>query len=198
MPHSGTTLRCREVGRRITELAAESLAESHPARHAIRASEQAARAIEVAPVERLAHQRTADTLAVDEELVDLLHREAVHGPRHPQGLDRALAAPGEVEVVADHEVTRAETRDQQAVDELGGRHAPHAIVEAQYHHAVHAAGREGLSFSRRRVRRAGAAAPSKYSRGVGSNVTTTAGTPRADARSRNAAMMCWCPRCTPS
>ena len=30
--------------------------------------------------------------------------------------------------------------------ELGGRHAPHAIVEAQHHHAIHAEGLQGLEL----------------------------------------------------
>jgi len=38
------------------------------------------RAIQVALVERLTHQRTAHPLAIEQELPDLLHREAVHGP----------------------------------------------------------------------------------------------------------------------
>jgi hypothetical protein len=77
----------------------------------------------------------------------------------PQGLDRALAAPCEVEVVADHHVAHAEPVHQQALHELVGAHALHAPVETQHHDAVHAVQRERLQFlaQAREARRRGGA-----------------------------------------
>jgi len=99
-----------------------------------------------------------------------------------------------VEIVADHDVMHAEALDEQPVHELRGRHARMRSLNRSTTTRSTPQDCSASSFSRSRVSRDGAADPSKYSRGVGSKVTTTAGTASCDARSRSAAMMCWWPR----
>ena len=136
----------RKVGRREAQRAAKLLAHPDAPGHPVGAPEQARRAIEVAAVQRLAHQRAADSLAVEQELAHLLDREPVLQPGCPQRLDRAFAAPREMKIVPDHDVTRAEASHQQAIDELAGAHAAHLRVEAQHDHAIHAVERQRFEF----------------------------------------------------
>jgi len=67
-------------------------------------------------------------------------------PGLPQRVGGTFAAPGEVEVMPDHDMARAETADQQPIDEFLRRHVAHAVVEAQYDDPVDAVELERLEL----------------------------------------------------
>ncbi len=183
-----------QVGRRIPELAAELLAAADPARHPVRPPEQHARPLEVAPPQRLADQRTRHALALDQELPDLLHLEPMLSASRAQRLDRSLAAPREVEIVADDQVPRAKSAHQQPVNELCRAHALHPPVEPEHHGSLDPVERQRFDFLAESHQACWRRVSLEEFPRCRLEVTTVAGSPSLLECATSVASMCWCPR----
>jgi hypothetical protein len=115
--------------------------------------------------ERLAHQRTADAIAVDDELPHFLDRETVGETRFPKRLDVSFATPGVVKIMAHDHVSRAESLDQQTLLERGGAHRAHRLRKAQDHDTVDAVTRQCIQlFPQTHQARGGRGAFEKFPR----------------------------------
>ena len=133
------------------------------------------RAIEIAGFERRAHERAADALAVDLERRHFLDREAEPLSGGAQARDGALARARIVKVVTDDDVAHAEPRVSRSSSKLRALIAAQLRVEMQHSHAIDAVPGERLELLAQARQPRRRSAPSKYSRGVGSKVTTVAG-----------------------
>ena len=180
----------RQVGGRETQLAAEPLAELHAAADPVGPAEQPRRDREIAGSSAA---RTSELLTRSPSISKGGTSSTVKPSRFPRraGSRSCLAAPRIVEVVTDDDVPHAEPRGEQVLLEAARADCRKLRVEMQHTTRSTPYRASASSFSRSRVSRAGASAPSKYSRGVGSKVTTVAGSPSSSARRRSAASMCW-------